>query len=197
MYQKLVADASLPTLLREVDRLFAEDVAKAGCGWCGDVLHRAEYPRKPRGPWAFGREHASRESFCCADCRKRTTPPSVWFFGRRWYVGPVVVLVTALVHGPTAPRLSRIREVWGVSADTVRAWRRWWRVAFATSAFWKAARGYLAQPVSVEALPFSLTVLFERSGEEITIDRLQRLLGWLRPVTTRPWLEGQPFCGTV
>jgi len=196
VYQKLLADARLPTLLREVDRLFAEEVAKAGCRSCGAVLHRAEYPRGPRGPWLFGREHASRESYCCADCRKRTTPPSALFFGRRWYVAPVVVLVAALVHGPTPPRLSTICEVWAVSADTVRAWRRWWRVAFAESDFWKGARGQLAQPVSAAALPFSLTVLFKRSAELSPPDLL-RLLCWLSPVTTRPWLQSQAFCGTV
>lgn len=196
MYQKLVADASLPTALRRVDRLFAEERAKAGCGWCGGPLHRAEYPRKPKGPWAFGREHASRESYCCAECRRRTTPPSVLFFGRRWYVSPVVVLVAALVHGPTPPRLSIIREAWAVSAETVRAWRRWWRVAFAESDFWKGARGYLARPVSAAALPFSLTVVFEGSGE-MSLQDLQRLLSWLRPVTTRPWLQSQALCGAV
>jgi hypothetical protein len=124
------------------------------------------------------------------------TPPSVLFFGRRWYIAPVVVLVAALVHGPTPPRLSRIREVWEVSADTVRAWRRWWRVAFAGSQFWRAARGYLARPVSEEVLPFSLVVLFEEAGA-MSYDDLQRLLRWLSPVTTRPWLKGQPLCGTV
>jgi len=196
MYQKLVANASLPTLLREVDRLSAEERAKSGCGPCGGVLDRAEYPRRPRGPWTLGREHTSRESFCCRDCRKRMTPPSVLFFGRRWYVAPVVVLVAALVHGPTPPRLAHIREVWGVSADTVRAWRRWWRIAFTGSAFWKAARGYLARPVSEAALPLSLAALFENAGEMSPKD-LQRLLRWLSPVTTRPWLEGQPLCGTV
>lgn len=196
MYQKLVADASLPTILRQVDKLFAEAEAKSGCRRCGGVLHRAEYPRAPRGPWTMGREHASRESFCCATCRRRHTPASVLFFGRRWYVAPVVVLVAALAHGPTPARLAQIREVWGVSGDTVRAWRRWWRVAFAGSAFWRAARGYLARPVAERELPFSLTVLFA-STEAMSTGELQRLLCWLRPVTTRPWLEGQPFCGVV
>lgn len=194
MYQKLVSNASLPRVLRQVDRLFAEERAKAGCEWCGGVLHRAEYPRKPRGHWWFGRECTTRESYCCAQCRRRTTPPSVLFFGRRWYVAPVVVLVAALVHGPTPPRLTRIREVWAVSAETVRAWRRWWRVAFAESDFWKSARGYLAQPVSAGALPYSLIVLFERP-EGMSVSDLQRVLCWLSPVTTRPWLQSQAFCG--
>lgn len=196
MYQKLVSDASLPTVLRRVDKLHAEEVARAGCAWCGGVLHRAEYARKPRGPWRLGREHASRESWCCSACRRRTTPASVLYFGRRWYIGPVVVLLAALVHGPTPWRLKRICEMWAVSADTVRAWRRWWREAFAQSAFWTAARGYLARPVAEESLPFSLTVLFE-SADGMELEDLQRLLSWLRPVTTRPWLRSQPFCGTV
>jgi hypothetical protein len=34
-----------------------------------------------------------RLSLCCSQCRRRTTPPSVRFLGRRVYLAAVVVLV--------------------------------------------------------------------------------------------------------
>jgi len=195
MYQKLLADSSLLSALREIDRQWAEKQAEAGCRWCGGTLHRASYPRKPRGPWRMGRELRRRESFCCEECRRRLTPESVVYFGRRWYVGPVVVLVAALCEGPTPRRMARIREVWDVSAETVRIWRRWWGTQFPRSAYWRAARGHFSRPVSEVALPFSLVEVFGVAiGER---EPLIVLLRWLSPVTTRPWLRARPFCGTV
>jgi hypothetical protein len=40
-------------------------------------------------------DHSSRLSFCCAECRKRTTSMSVRFLGRRVYLALAVVLVSA------------------------------------------------------------------------------------------------------
>jgi len=195
VYQKLLEDSSLLSALREIDRLWAERQAEGGCRSCGGALHRASFPRKPRGPWRLGRELHRRESYCCERCRRRMTPESVLFFGRRWYVAPVVVLVAALCEGPTPTRMARIREVWEVSAETVKIWRVWWRAQFSRSVFWRAARGYLSGPVSEVRLPFCLVEAFgvgagEREG-------LIGLLRWLSPVTTRPWLCARPFCGTV
>ena len=79
-------------------------------------MHRAFYPRKPRGlfeaEWAESRRH----SFCCGreGCRKRHTPSSVRFLGRRVYVG-VVVVVAALRHGVTAARFRVLREKLGIN----------------------------------------------------------------------------------
>lgn len=73
-------------------------------------MHRADYDRKPRG----GPEHWSeRHSFCCDQdgCRRRHTPPSVRFLGRKVYVGFVVVLKTALHQGLNAARLAQLRTV--------------------------------------------------------------------------------------
>ena len=65
------------------------------------MLHSARYPRKPRGGLDdLGPDYATRLSFCCAvdGCRRRTTPPSVRYLGRRVYLGAVVVLVTAMTR---------------------------------------------------------------------------------------------------
>src|SRR5579862_4247721 len=88
--QKHLADQQLFQLLQKVDGDFAEEAHQQGCLFCGGNLHRANYDRKPRG----GPQWDWRFSFCCAkeDCRRRRTPPSVRFLGRKVYAGLVVVL---------------------------------------------------------------------------------------------------------
>lgn len=50
-------------------------------------------------------------SLCCARCRKRRTPPSVRFLGRRVYLAAVVVLACVLRQGPTRWRVARLRDL--------------------------------------------------------------------------------------
>ena len=95
MYQRLLREASFFELLLQFDEDLAGEVREAGCP-CGGVLHSARYPRKPRGgPESLGREHAMRASFCCAEdgCRRRATPPSLRFLGRKVFFGVVVLLL--------------------------------------------------------------------------------------------------------
>jgi hypothetical protein len=63
-------------------------------------LHSAKYKRKPRSG-SKKCEELYRHSFCCDQdgCRKRHTPPSIRFLGRRIYYGVVVVLVSAARQG--------------------------------------------------------------------------------------------------
>lgn len=128
-------------------------------------------------------------SFTCAACRKRTTPESALFLGRRVYLGVVVVLVATLRHGPTRARISVLQAEWGVPKRTVARWCEWWRTAFAMSPFWRSAQARFASPIEVAALPFSLAGAFglESGGTS----RLLALLQFLSPVTTRPWLLAQ------
>ena len=98
-------------------------------------------------PLELGPEHRQRLSFCCAVCRSRTTPPSVRFFGRRVYVFPLVVLLTALSAGTTDRRLALLRREFGVDRRTLERWRRWWREVFPATRFWKVARARFSPPV--------------------------------------------------
>ena len=76
----------------KIDNDLADDAIKAGCLSCGGKLHQADYPRSPHGLSEADAEHYQfRRSVCCGKCRKRHTPPSVRFFGRRWYVAPVCI----------------------------------------------------------------------------------------------------------
>ena len=68
-----------------VDKDLAATTKKQGCS-CGGRLHCANYPRKPRGGCEnLPQSYDYRLSFCCDrdGCRKRTTPPSVRFLGRK------------------------------------------------------------------------------------------------------------------
>ena len=88
---RLLADARFYALLLEIDWDLARSVRDARCE-CAGALHASHYPRKPRGgPAALPEGYERRYSFCCSreGCRTRATPPSVRFFGRRWYLaGP-------------------------------------------------------------------------------------------------------------
>ena len=85
MSHKFIFRSTFHSLLIAIDREIAEATRKKGCD-CGGALHQSNYPRSPFGLSAeFRIAYEERFSFCCADCRKRTTPSSVRFFGRRWY----------------------------------------------------------------------------------------------------------------
>lgn len=153
----ILLDANLYTFLFQIDQELATEARAAGCSY-GGVLHSARYPRKPRGaPRGLGSDYEKRLSFCCAeeDCRRRTTPSSVRFLGRRVYLGAIVVLVSAMEGGVTLKRAERLRELLGVSLRTLKRWRRWWRETFVGSSFWKHAQGYFMPVVEETALPAS------------------------------------------
>jgi hypothetical protein len=87
-------------LLLEIDRQIAQTMREEGCR-CGGQLDRADYPRKPRGIAPQAEEAFSRRfSFSCNryGCRKRHTPMSVRFLGRRVYVAAAVVLACVRAH---------------------------------------------------------------------------------------------------
>jgi hypothetical protein len=167
LYQALLRDASYFDLLLRFDEDLAEKAQKAGCS-CNGPLHRAFYERKPRGgPEGLGPEHLVRYSYCCAveGCRRRVTPPSLRFLGRKVFFGVVVLLVPVLRDGPTAKRLERLRREFAVSLRTLRRWIRWWRETFPASRFWLASQGRFVRPVRSQALPSSLCSAFEGLGE--------------------------------
>ena len=173
--QKQLADEKLRLLLEKVDDDLAAAVCRGGCLYCGGKLHRSDYPRLPRG----GPEWSWRHSFCCAECRRRHTPESVRFLGRRVYAGVVVVLVSAMTHGLGPERVQKLREALGIDSRTLERWRQWWLGQFTGGSFWKEARARLAPPVCEATLPLSLCERFEVWSE----GRLLALLRWLAPIT--------------
>jgi len=182
--QKQLADQHLYKLLEKVDADLTEGARLKGCLLCGGKLHRSDYDRKPRG----GPQWELRFSLCCAKegCRRRHTPPSVRFMGRRVYAGLVVVLVSAMLHGLNPERVQRLREVLGIDRRTLERWRQWWLVLFVESSFWREARARFMPPLCPKTMPLSLCVSF---GVERR-DRLLELLKFLAPITTpTAWKE--------
>jgi hypothetical protein len=175
-------------LLPRIDDDLAAKARMAGCSWCGGRLDVADYPRRLVGGDGLGDDYVSRRSFCCAveGCRRRCTPPSVRFLGRKVYLGAVVVLATALQHGPTKKSATKLSALLGISRRTLVRWRRWWSTAFATSRFWESLRGRFVPVVDAATMPASLLLRMTSVDDEFGVVALLRLLG---PVSTRPWLE--------
>ena len=183
MSHALLRDARLYIGLFEFDRDLASKARDQGCVLCGGALHSADYPRKPRGgPERLPPGYDRRLSFCCADCRRRTTPQSVRFLGRRVFLGAVFVLVCAMRHGLSARRVAELRRQVGVSRRTLERWRRWWLSTFVTTSVWKAARGSFLPPVQAVDLPASLLERFVGTLEEQLVATLRLLqplsIGW-------------------
>lgn len=177
-----LANPLLHQYLGKIDADLAEEVRWAGCLACLlGKLHSAKYKRKPRSG-ANECLRLDRYSFCCDQdgCRKRHTPPSVRFLGRRVYWGVVVVLVSAAHHGLTPERMRVLREALGIDRRTVERWRQWWLEAFVQSSFWRIARARLMPLVCEKSLPLSLAQAFglSRPGQ------LLELLKFLSPITT-------------
>ncbi|MGH9319442.1 MAG: hypothetical protein ACRD3V_06085 [Vicinamibacteria bacterium] len=182
MWQKLLRESSFFVLLVAFDRDLAEEYRRKGCG-CGGSLHRSAYSRKPRGgPPGLPEDYAIRESYCCGEegCRRRLTPPSLRFLGRRVYLGAVVVLVSAMVNGVTAKRASSMGELCGVSVRTLRRWQKWWREQFVLTRVWRGLRGRFALRVDESLLPASL---LEQIGSRGESERVVRMLRLLLPLT--------------
>jgi hypothetical protein len=183
MYHVLLRDASFWLFLLGVDKDLAGTARQQGCS-CGGRLHCANYPRKPRGGCGNLPEGCDcRLSFCCErdGCRKRTTPPSVRFLGRKVYLGAVVVLVAAMQQGPSPRRVRELSELFGVDRRTIGRWRVFWREHFPLTSFWKVARGRFVR-LAIADLPRVLFEAFIHSFD--SREDWQRLLEFLSPITT-------------
>lgn len=196
MWHELLRDPRWVAGLLALDVALSAETQAAGCP-CGGRLHRASYPRKPRGlPPGFDPEVlARRASFCCDrdGCRERATPPSVVFLGRRVYVGAAVVLAAALRHGVTPERLARIVALTAVSLRTLRRWLVWWRTTFVATPLGRTLCGRLVlhDATAVARLPCSL---LEAAADREPGAALERVLTWLLPLSSRsPLPPGSRF----
>ena len=124
--------------LTRIDEDLVAQQAREPCPHCGEGrLHRADYPRAAWGLARGLREDARRFALCCGaqGCRRRTLPASVRYFGRRFHVAPVFLLVAVLLARGT-PGLSRLGITLSIDRHTLKRWRRWWRDLFPQSGFW-------------------------------------------------------------
>jgi hypothetical protein len=179
--------------LEKVDADLTELVRLKGCYHCSGKLHRSDYERKPRGMkfWPKDPKDTKRFSLCCDQegCRRRHTPPSVRFLGRRVYGGVVAVLIPAMAQGLKPERVAQIRQALDLKIDrrTLERWRQWWLGFFVQSTFWKEVRARFMPPLCPKTLPLSLCLSFAIEDRR---DRLLDLIEFLSPITTpAAWQE--------
>lgn len=178
----LLHDPKLLSLLSEADEERAAHVRAAGC-FCGGVLHSARYPRKPRGiPSELRQVSDRRHSFCCNldGCRSRHTPQSVFYLGRRVYLGAVMLLATAMRCAVSGRALRALCERLGVPRATLDRWRAWWNQDLLATPFWKAACGRFMPPISA-AMPAGLLERFTAAG---SAGQLVQALQFVAPLST-------------
>lgn len=173
MYADFAQDASFWMELLQIDEEQRRQVVAKGCPRCGGPLHVGDYPRKPRGiPQEVEEAFSTRLSTCCGHCRKRCTPASVRFLGRRVYAGAIVLLGTirALTCGAVARTLAR--------------WRAWWTLELPSMAWWLELRARLVPPVEPTLLPSSLLERYEGKPGRQSREALITMLRALSPITT-------------
>src|SRR5271156_3096967 len=183
MYHDLPRAARFWSVLFAIDQDLAEETRKKACP-CGGRLHCANYLRKPRGtPVQLPERLCLRLSFCCDrdGCRKRVTPPSVRFLGRKVYLGAIIILISAMRQGPSPRRIRELSARFGVDRQTIARWRVFWREHFQQSPFWKIEGARFKVTVEIIGLPYSLLNAF--------LTRHHRCRGWtlllrfLAPIT--------------
>ena len=188
MYHKLPRGASFWLFLFSIDRDLAEEKRKQPCS-CGGPLHRANYPRKPRGVNDLPRQHDYRFSFCCGrdGCRKRATPPSVRFLGPKVYLAAVVVLVAAMRQGPSPRRVRELSKLLGADRRTIGRWQVFWNEHFPQTPFWRLARASIVLASEIVTPPLSLLNAF--LGRADPERDWGQLLRFLSPITTAGGLK--------
>jgi len=180
--------------LMAIDVRIVEQAAQQPCAHCGGPLYRGDYPRKPRGGQiaTSAEGWVRRFSLCCGSegCRRRATPPSVRFLGRRVYVGAVVIAAAAV--SLTMAAASAAVRVTGVPSRTTRRWLRWWRHTFPTTRPFVELSARLIPPVDRRRLPASLLEPLAGHGPVA----VSKLLSWMAPISTTSWLRDSSFVRT-
>ena len=191
MFDQIELGGEFFEVLTAIDEAIVAKVAAAGCAYCGGPLHRGDYARKPRGGWvaAAGEMFTSRFSLCCGreGCRRRATPPSVRFLGRRVYVGAAVVVASAIAVVVTGA--AEIRRKTGIAARTVRRWRGWWRGPFTKTPVFVAIAARIVPAPKRAELPGSILAHVRGSPAS----RLESVLAMLAPLTTTSVPDGSRF----
>jgi hypothetical protein len=182
LYHNLPCEARFWAFLFSIDEDLAKTARQKACP-CGGRLHSAKYPRKPRGSDDLPEQYGLRLSFCCDrdGCRKRMTPPSVRFLGRKVYLAAVVVLVAAMRQGPSPRRIRELSRLFGADRRAIVRWQVFWQEHFPQTRFWKVARSRFVPALASVTLPRSLLDAF-LVGDDPCQD-WGRLLLFLSPIT--------------
>ncbi len=172
MYTELTGNASFWATLLEIDRKLLDIAIDGACIYCGGALHLSHYPRKVRGlDAAADAWFGTRFSTCCGRCRRRHTPLSVRFMGRRLFAFVVVVLASMEAAASCA------------SARTLKRWRTYWTEHLPCLAVWRLVQSRFVPGLEVEQLPKSLVERCEPTELEQSAQGLLRALAMLLPLS--------------
>ena len=181
MLPELLQTTNLFHLLHRIDIDLAEQQQKAGCPFCGGVLHHSNYQRKPRGGPALPDDLYKRLSFCCGNekCRRRSLPASTLFMDRRVYFRVVILIVTTLSQNkPQKYSKNMLSRMLGADRKSINRWLAYFHDIFPQSKVWKAIRGRLSSAVPSLHQPGSLVeyyLLHNKSPGNAIINCLQLL----------------------
>ncbi len=135
---ELLRSARFFSFLFSLDQETAGRIKERRCPVCGGQLDAAKYSRVARG---LAEAPDKRElyvfSMCCRHCRKRVTPPSLRFSGQKQHAKGVILLAHVLDKGVTKRKITKLRELLGVSERTIRRWLRAWQAKIAGSTWWR------------------------------------------------------------
>ena len=180
MCQNLLFDLKFFQLLFDIDFDLAIRTRAERCR-CGGAFYCANYSRKPRGvPQSVRNLFTFRFSFCCRECRRRTTAVSVRFLGRRVYIALRLALMPAR-RAKIKAQDPALCATLGVPARTLARWRAWWLQTFPATPLWQAQCARFVPPPDTTQLPPSLLARFLGSATE----SLVLLLRFLTPLTVR------------
>jgi len=190
MVDDLDLEGEFFTGLVRFDEAVTQRVAAAGCPVCDGPLHRSDYDRKPRGALIApaGEEFVRRFSLCCGreGCRRRATPPSLRFLGRRVYLA--IVVIVASVVALTVRAAGEIRRQTGVPVRTTRRWLGWWQGPFLSTEVFVSICARLIG-VDVGRVPASIVGRLPGTGTQ----RARTMLALLAPLTTGSVPDGSRF----
>jgi hypothetical protein len=185
MCQNLRHETSLFIKLLEIDQELATETGRQPCPFCGGPLHQAHYPRKPRGgPDEIDDALCLRFSFCCGreGCRKRVTPESTRFLGRKVYFAPVILFLTNMFASLSLSEIISVLSLHGTNRRSLYRWQHWWRNEFAGSRVWRKLKGLFSPPPEPTGLPGQLLDRF--SG--CLVDRIASCLSFIAPIGSTP-----------
>ncbi len=169
MIFNLIKSSQLFDILFSIDEDLAQKCRVNRCQWCEGVLHSAKYYRTLRGLLiTLSEDQQVRFSLCCANksCRKRHTPPSIRFLGRKVYSTLTILLLSALRNGISSKVAELFRKTLNVDRRTMKRWQSWWQETFPNTPLWKSRRGFLQNPPESGNFPLSLIHCFEGSNNK-------------------------------
>jgi len=179
MDKPVIEHENLYNKLLQIDIELALDTQEKGCPYCGGVLHRANYPRVPKGlSGLFDISHVVRFSFCCSgdECRRRTTPPSVRFLGRKQYLGVMVLLLCTRRQLSQQSITGDLRACLKPHEKTVWRWLTWWRSIVPGTKFWTGVKGLFMPTLNVSELCDELVQVFSATHSSTGIQKLLRFI---------------------